>query len=163
MHGSCLQWVERIVAEEGLAGHDVLEVGSGDVNGSVRPLFHGAIYIGLDARPGPGVDQVAEATAIPYRDGLWPVVVSTEMLEHVLRPWQVMAELARVCAPSGRVIVTARGYDERGCFPVHRYPIDAWRFSDVSMRILAEDVGLRVRRLDPDPWAPGWFLLATKG
>lgn len=39
MHGSVMQWVGEKAREFDFAGKSVLEVGSRDVNGSVRPLF----------------------------------------------------------------------------------------------------------------------------
>ena len=57
-----MKWVERVARKIGPQGKRVLEVGSYDVNGSVRPLFEGAKqYIGIDSRPGPGVDLVMSA------------------------------------------------------------------------------------------------------
>jgi SAM-dependent methyltransferase len=144
----------------GLAGRSVLEVGSYDVNGSVRPFFTGP-FVGVDARQGPGVDQVAFADALPFADGSFEVVVSTEMLEHDLRPWRSLVEMARVLRPGGTLLLTARGYDGRGCFPVHDYPDDLWRFSGRSLQILTEDAGLTTR-VDVDPTDPGWFLEAVK-
>lgn len=66
-----------------LAQGSVLEIGSLDVNGSVRDLFPWADpYVGLDVTPGPGVDIVADATTWqPDRE--YDVVVCTEVLEHV--------------------------------------------------------------------------------
>src|SRR5690606_27806966 len=54
MHESVLAWVAGQVHARGLAALDVIELGSYDVNGSVRPLFVGD-YTGIDMRPGPGV------------------------------------------------------------------------------------------------------------
>lgn len=162
MHDSVYKWVAEVVAEHGLAGRACLEVGSQNVNGTVRDHFTG-MYLGVDMAPGPGVDMFADAeTLAGLADGEWPVVVSTEMLEHCLRPWLAVQAMGRVCEPGGHVIVTARGYDERGCYGVHDYPWDVWRFSDVSMRLLASDAGLTVQTCIPDPEAPGWFLLAVK-
>lgn len=161
MHASCYQWVGEIVRQYGLAAGPTLEVGSLDVNGSIRDHFVGA-YIGVDVVEGPGVDAVGDAEDLVDDTDNWPVVVSTETLEHVARPWVAIAELARVCRHGGHVIVTARGYDLRGCWDVHHAP-DRWRFSEESMRILAEDAGLKVLELESDPEGPGWFLLAQKG
>lgn len=59
----------------------VLEVGSLDINGSIRGLFSACYYTGLDVGEGKGVDVVC-----PIHQYILPeefdVVVSTEMLEH---------------------------------------------------------------------------------
>lgn len=160
MHDSCFAWVRDVVEREGLAGCSVLEVGSQDVNGTVRPLFAGP-YLGVDIAPARGVDQIADAQDLScFPDSSFEVVISTEMLEHCPRPWVAVAEIARVA--SRTVILTARGYDERGCWEVHGYPHDFYRYSAGAMTVLAEDAGLRVVRCDRDPEGPGWFLLCRR-
>lgn len=161
MHASCHAWVGALVAREGLGGRAALEVGSMDVNGTVRDHFAGP-YLGVDMAPGGGVDLVAEAEALPFPDGSWPVVVSTEMLEHVWRPWRVLAELGRVTAPGGHLVVTARGFDERGCWEVHAFPYDLWRFSGAGLGRMVEELGLAVVGIEVDPEGPGWFLHARR-
>lgn len=59
----------------------VLEIGSYDVNGSVREMFVDCDYIGLDWRPGPGVDAVSLAHEYEPADG-FDLVISTVALEH---------------------------------------------------------------------------------
>lgn len=160
MHASCLAWVTSVVAEHDLAGCSVLEVGSQDVNGTVRPLFTGP-YIGVDIAPARGVDEIADAQDLSsFADRSFDVVVSTEMLEHCPRPWLAVPEMARVA--SDIVILTARGYDERGCWAVHGYPHDYYRYSAGAMTLLATDAGLDVLQCDRDPEGPGWFLLCRR-
>jgi len=64
MTSNCMAFVQRAVNEYPIKG-DVLEVGSYDVNGSVRPIFSDRErfphYTGVDMRAGPGVDRVAVA------------------------------------------------------------------------------------------------------
>ena len=63
MHQSVLNFVKEMVDRYGLAGKAVLEVGSYDVNGTVRPLFNGP-YLGCDITVGPSVDVVADAQSL---------------------------------------------------------------------------------------------------
>lgn len=161
MHASAMAYVAD--AASGLAHDvkDVLEVGSYDVNGSVRPIFSRYAYTGVDRREGPGVDQVAEASHLPFLAAQFDVVVSTEMLEHDTRPWRSVAEMARVLRKRGTLILTARGYDDRGCYEIHDHR-DLWRFSVDGMRELVEDAGLTVTDARSDPECPGVFLTAVK-
>lgn len=160
MHPSVMKFMEEVVARYDLADKSTLEVGSGIVNGSIRPLFTGD-YIGCDMRHGWGVDVVANAENLSrWDDNTFPNVVSTEMLEHCPRPWKAMSEMARVS--SQMVVVTCRGYDKRGCWEVHAYPHDYYRFSDGSMRVLAEDAGLTVVELEADTDGPGWLMVCKK-
>jgi SAM-dependent methyltransferase len=46
----------------------------------------------------------AEATALPFADGAFDLVYSTEVIEHVLDPAAMLAEMRRVCR--GHVLVT---------------------------------------------------------
>jgi len=67
----------------------VLEVGSYDVNGSVRPLFKNRqrfpSYTGIDMREGPGVDMVGVASDLPFdpesSTALSPLKCSSTMRE----------------------------------------------------------------------------------
>ena len=60
----------------------VLEVGSYNVNGSVRDHFHNfSSYTGVDFRPGPNVDEVCLAHDMDF-DVKFDVVISSSMLEH---------------------------------------------------------------------------------
>lgn len=161
MHPSVHAWVRAKAQEHGLTALRCLDVGSyATEDPKVRSLF--VDYLGVDARPGPNVDQVADGEALPFAPCTFDVVVSTEVLEHCPRPWRFVDELARVVRFGGHVLLTARGYDWRGCYPVHEHPADYWRFSLGALRILAEDAGLAVVELVDDPDYPGGFLLATK-
>jgi len=160
MHPSVLSWVESVVERYDLADKSTLEVGSGIVNGTIRPFFSGE-YIGCDITHGWGVDVVANAEDLSlWDDGHWDTVISTEMLEHCPRPWRAMQEMARVA--HDMVIITCRGYDDRGCWEVHAYPHDYYRFYHTSMVVLAEDAGLTVLELEADPDGPGWLMVCKK-
>ena len=156
-----MEWLQRVVDDHELEKEAVLEVGSLIVNGSPRPLFAGE-YVGVDMRDGPGVDKVADAERLPWSDDLWPVVVCAEMLEHALRPWRIVAEMARVCRPDGFVLASARGFDSWGCWRHHGFPDDHYRWSAESFRVLFTDAGLQVFSIDADPMGPGWLVVARK-
>jgi SAM-dependent methyltransferase len=156
-----MKYVTRMVASRNLADAEhVLEVGSYDVNGTVRECF-GGHYWGVDVRSGPRVDQVVVPGVLPFADERFDVVVSTEMLEHDLRPWQTLSEMHRVMRQSGTLIITCRGFDQRGSFVLHEEP-DLWRYSITGLDQLLDEVGLMAVDLRPDPEAPGVFAVAVK-
>lgn len=161
VHASCYEWVGQVVREHDLASHSTIEIGAGIVNGTIRDHFNGA-YIGVDIGLGNGVDRVENSEQLSDGNATWATVISTEMLEHCSRPWRAVNEMSRICENGGHVIITARGYDERGCWEVHAYPNDMYRYSDQSMRVLAEDAGLHVLEVTRDSEGPGWFLHAVK-
>ena len=126
-------WVADVARRFEFTACHTLEVGSFDVNGTVDSIFRGQ-YWGVDKRHGPGVDQVADGENLPFSAGSYDVVVSTETLEHVERPWRFVSEMARVCKSGG-------------AFPEHDVPHDYWRFGDGALDVLLLDAGLRIEEL----------------
>lgn len=124
MHDSVMTWGERAIADWGLGPVPTVELGSYDVNGSLRPHFSGR-YVGVDIRPGPGVDVVASAAGVPLRERSFGCCVCTEMLEHDARFWLSVLEMRRLLVGDGMVLLSTRGFG----FPVHDFPADYWRFT----------------------------------
>jgi SAM-dependent methyltransferase len=90
----------------------ILELGSYIVNGTVRNIFNGCPdYVGVDLRPGPGVDVVANATTYCPKEDLasYDLVVTTEMLEHCDDPEAVIKNIHKLLKPGGYLILTAAG------------------------------------------------------
>ena len=101
-----------------------LEIGSYDVNGSIRHLFNGS-YMGLDRRQGPNVDRVCDGHQISFQDGVFDNVICLETLEHDECFWMTISEMKRVLKSGGRLVITVPGFG----FPRHDYPSDYYRFS----------------------------------
>ncbi len=155
MHESVMAYTaEMLPAPSGR----VLEVGSYDENGTVRSLFAGCDFVGVDMRDGPGVDQVATSHDLPFDDESFDIVVSTEMLEHDPFPWVSMAEMGRVLRPGGLLLLTARGNG----FKLHAYPDDYWRFMPSSFPLLLKLAGCETLDVRQDPQAPGMFGFGRK-
>ena len=86
----------------------VCELGSRDVNGSVRGLFPGASYVGVDLEPGPGVDVIGDpATWRPEPAQGFDTVVSTETLEHTPHAKAICATAYALLEERGVFILTA--------------------------------------------------------
>jgi SAM-dependent methyltransferase len=49
--------------------------------------------------------EIGDVERLPYADASFSVVVCRYALHHMLRPQAVIREMARVCAPGGRVVV----------------------------------------------------------
>ncbi len=113
----------------------ILDVGSQDVNGTLRPYApQPSLYIGVDMVAGPGVDTVlAYPYEFPYRDNLFDLVVSTSCLEHDPMFWRTFAEMARVVKPGGFIYVSAPANG-----PYHGHPGDCWRFYADAPKALAD-------------------------
>lgn len=84
----------------------VVEFGSRNVNGSVRPLFQRAtVYVGVDVVPGQGVDVVMDAADFDHPNEA-DCVVCCEVLEHAANAKEIVVNAVDVLAPGGAVIVT---------------------------------------------------------
>lgn len=155
-----MEWVGEKVAHYKIEPALVLEVGSRNVNGSVRKFFKGSSYVGIDMEDGYGVDIVVRADRIPYDNGFFNVVISTEMLEHDPYFWKSIAEMERVLKPGGWMFITTRGIG----FPFHEHPQDFWRFTPDAITHLFQMVDLSPVEVveDPLPGHPGVFGLAYK-
>jgi hypothetical protein len=96
------------------AGVKVLEVGSLDINGTVRDFFTDCEYIGVDLDEGLGVDVVAQGQELDYPDGSFNTVVSAECFEHNPYWLETFVNMHRMC--NGLVIFTCatEGRHEHG-------------------------------------------------
>jgi hypothetical protein len=72
----------RNTRPEFFTGVSVLEVGSLNINGTVRDFFHHTTYVGVDVAEGPGVDVVALGQDLTYPDNSFDVAISAECFEH---------------------------------------------------------------------------------
>lgn len=101
---------EYVAAVAGIipAGLAILEIGSRDVNGTVRDLFASASsYLGIDIAGGPGVNLILDAGRIDELGLSFDVVISCEMLEHARDPEQVCEAAYNVLKPGGMFVITA--------------------------------------------------------
>lgn len=87
-------------------GTSVLEVGSYNVNGSIRSFFQAPLpYIGLDLAPGKDVDVVCHGADFKY-DPYFDIVISTECFEHDARWAETFVNMVRLCRSGGLVVFT---------------------------------------------------------
>lgn len=158
MHASVIAYVARELPL--IAGPRVCELGSYDVNGSVRPqvaVLKPSEYVGVDLRAGPGVDRVCDVCCggMADRYGAFDIVIATETLEHV-QSWPLFIRaMKRLARPGGHLILTARSPG----FPPHDFPGDYWRFTEANMRAAFGDCAADVTT---DAETPGVFVHAVK-
>jgi len=120
---SCLSFGHQNLGEAEIRGQSILEVGSRNVNGSLRSHLQSlapASYLGVDIFPGEGVDEICNAERLVERFGsdAFDVVIATEVLEHVCDWRQVVDNLKSVVRPAGILLITTRS---KG-FPFHEAP-----------------------------------------
>jgi SAM-dependent methyltransferase len=96
-------------------GTRVLDAGCGAGGASMLAASRGALVNGLDAAPAllaiarermPDADfHVGDLEALPYADGIFDAVIVADVLPYVADPGTALAELRRVCASGGRVVL----------------------------------------------------------
>ena len=134
-----LHGMARAVAETFDLPEPILEVGSYQVAGQekiaeLRGLFPGKEYLGVDVRPGPGVDLVQDVQELALPDCSVGTVLALSTFEHVPHFWKGLEEVRRVLRPGGALLLACPFY-----FHVHDYPSDFWRFTPAALEMLLED------------------------
>src|SRR5438094_10543126 len=161
-NAACILFGFRSISASEVAGKRVLEIGSADRNGSLRPIiesYHPREYVGIDVEPGPGVDRVVEAGQLAHVFGeeSFDLVLATETLEHI-RDWRgVVSNVKRVCKRGGVVLLTTRSIG----FPYHAYPYDFWRYDPGDVRPIFSDMVIVSLEKDSEI-TPGVFAKIRK-
>jgi SAM-dependent methyltransferase len=89
------------------AHSSVLEVGSLNINGSVRQFFlEPTFYVGCDLGPGPGVDIVCSGHQLPFQNQTFDVAISCECFEHDKNWYLTFKRMIELVKPLGLVIFT---------------------------------------------------------
>ena len=130
MHPEAYNYVARFATDKPVS---VVEIGSRNVNTTVRPLFPNADYWGIDAQAGPCVDEVADgATWRPLAKV--DLVVCCEVFEHTPYWRDIVSNVAKnMLLERGRAVFTMAGPGR----PEHGVNID-------------------------DPLSPGWYRNITE-
>lgn len=117
-HGAQRVFFEKVREQfpEFFSGQRVLEVGSLDINGTVRDFFSNCVYTGVDVDSGPAVDIVAQGQDLTFPDGSFDVTVSAECFEHNPYWRETFLNMVRMTRPGGLVVFTcaAEGRPEHG-------------------------------------------------
>lgn len=105
MHNEAMAFVRQFATDKPIS---VIEIGSRDINGSVRMLFPHAHYTGIDLYEGPGVDVVCNAMEWEP-DDVVDMVISCECFEHTDQWKEIISRAANWLNFGGRMIITAAG------------------------------------------------------
>ncbi|NOK63916.1 MAG: SAM-dependent methyltransferase [Chloroflexi bacterium AL-W] len=122
-------WQERVQQDRlhlieryggALAGRRILDLGSGMGGGSVALALAGAVPLAFEYNRAycditrlraarydlalPVINGVGES--LPFADQSFDLAICWDVVEHVQNPEQLLAELARVLRPGGRVLLT---------------------------------------------------------
>jgi SAM-dependent methyltransferase len=134
MHHSAYVNAEKFYhkyCENNIEDKKILDVGSYDVNGTMKPIFEKGQYVGLDMEAGPNVDIVGVSHDIPFEKDEFDIVISSSCFEHDDMFWMSFQEMCRVLKPGGYMYIQAPSNG-----PYHGWPGDNWRFYIDSWKAL---------------------------
>ncbi len=81
---------------------------------------------------------------LPLADASFDTVILSSVLEHVLRPRELLAEIARVLAPGGKLLCVVPFM-----YRIHEQPHDYFRYSRFALSRFCADAGLEELELEP--------------
>jgi len=87
-------------------GVKVLEIGSLDINGTIRGMFTGCDYTGIDVAEGPGVDVVCQGQDYQAPAESFDTVISCEVMEHNPHWKETFQNMVRLARLDGLVVMT---------------------------------------------------------
>ena len=154
----CYQRYVRPAGFETRAEVIVLDLGGADVNGSYRDLFAAPAFRYLTADLTPtGVDiPLTDPYQIPLPDASVDIVLSGQMLEHCEYFWLAFQEMVRLLKPDGYLFLIAPSAG-----PIHRYPVDCYRFYPDAYAALARLGGCHLEAVWRDPRGPWQDLVGV--
>lgn len=151
--------IDELVAQAAQAarpGERLLDAGAGE--GRYKARFDHLRYIGVDLAIGDatwdyaGLDVVGDLIRLPFGDGAFDLALCLEVLEHLPEPQQVLAELARVLRPGGRLF-----FSVPMSWHQHQKPHDYYRYTSFGLRYLLDRAGFDVEDVRPTG-GYFWFL-----
>lgn len=126
----------------------LLDLGCGQapLYGTYAPLVDDIVL--ADWENAPYDDQHVDvhcdiADKLPFKDNSFDTVLLSDVLEHIPYPKSAMQEVARILKPNGCVLINVPFY-----YWLHQTPYDYNRYTEFMLKLLAEDAGLSVVKLE---------------
>lgn len=113
MHNEVKQFIKSVrkIFPHKFRNKRVLEVGSHDINGTIRKLFWICRYTGVDISHGKGVDIVGRLSDVHLQLSRYQTVISTECLEHDETWEKTLRIMYDSLDDEGLLVVTCAGPD----------------------------------------------------
>ena len=111
-----------------------IDVGAGSAKYSDIIKTHASEYVAFDIMPGKNIDVVGDVLNMPFENDSFDTVISTQVLEHVEKPWVMVKEITRILKSGGVCLLSAPLM-----VPYHPAPQDYFRFTHVGMRSLFQN------------------------
>jgi SAM-dependent methyltransferase len=118
---------------------ETLDFGAGTAKykGLISP--HASTYKAFDMFPGKNVDVVGDVLNPPFADSSFDTVISTQVLEHVEKPWVMVSQIGRITKSGGICIMTAPFM-----IPFHADPHDFFRYTKEGIESLFKNEGFDI-------------------
>ena len=145
MHPSAMQAATEFFAKfsHEFVEPTIVEIGSQNVNGSIKDVAPPSNYVGLDFQKGDGVNIILQdAYSFPLPDNHADIVVTSSCFEHSEMFWLTFLEGVRILKPKGLFYINAPSTGQ-----YHAYPVDCWRFypdADKALKTWAKRNGYNV-------------------
>lgn len=119
----------------------LLDAGSGRSPYKKELLARGVQVVSIDVEDRAGeIDHVTDIQDMPpIKDASMDVVLCTQVLEHVPRPWDAVREIERVLKPGGTLILSVPHLSL-----IHEAPHDYYRYTRYGLTSMFEGAGLAV-------------------
>ncbi len=118
----------------------VLEVGSLNINGTVRDFFTDCEYVGCDLGEGSGVDIVCAGQDLDFPDKSFDVVCSCECFEHNPAYQETLRNMVRMLKPGGLLFFTCATTGRKEHGTRRTTPKDAPFCGDYYRNLVAADL-----------------------
>lgn len=110
-----------------------------------RDLFNVDEYIGVDMsstghdHSNSMADVYYDGRSLPFGNDSFDSVFSSEVLEHVFNPDEILPEINRVLKPGGKILLTVPF-----CWNEHEVPYDYARYSSFGISHLLQEHGFKI-------------------
>jgi SAM-dependent methyltransferase len=118
---------------------ETLDFGAGTAKYQYLIRPHTSKYTTFDMVAGKNIDIVGDVLNPPFENNTFDTVISTQVLEHVEKPWIMVREIGRIIKPGGVCITTAPFL-----VPFHADPYDFFRYTIEGMVSLFRNEGFEV-------------------
>ncbi|MDD5032891.1 MAG: methyltransferase domain-containing protein [Candidatus Pacebacteria bacterium] len=118
---------------------DTLDLGAGSAKYRDIIKSKSERYVAFDMFPGEHVNVVGDVLELPFEDNSFDTIISTQVLEHVEKPWVMIEEIYRVLKKDGICFLTCPFMS-----PYHPDPKDYFRYSKDGLLSLFKNAGFEI-------------------
>jgi len=100
------------------------------------------------------VDYVLDIkNTLPFPEARFDTILCSDVLEHIINPSFLFAEMARLLKPGGRLILFVPFF-----YHLHEVPYDYYRYTEHILRSFSDSNGMEILLLEPYGGAPEIIL-----